>query len=84
MTQYESEARTPRHDFMKEMAHIFNVSTYALTVPDIDTYIGLMHTHFALGDMYELKIIEIDGEICLCLDISDYYTYTSMFNMFHA
>ncbi len=61
-----------------------DVSTHALTVPDIDTYTGLMHTLFALEDMYGLKIGEIDGEICLRLDKSDYSTYTSMFDMFHA
>ena len=48
MAQYETEARTPKHDLVKEMANIFDVSTHALTVPDIDTYIGLMHTLFAL------------------------------------
>ena len=66
------------------MAHIFDIITHALTVPDIDTYIGLMNTLFALEDMYELKIGKNDGEICLRLDKSDYCTYTSMFNMFHA
>ena len=84
MAQYESEARTPKQDLIKEMAHIFDVSTHALTVPDIDTYIGLMHTLFALEDMYGLKIGEIDGEICLRLDKSDYSTYSSMFKMFQA
>ena len=70
-------------DLVKEMASLFEISTHALTVPDIDTYIGLMHTLFALEDMYGLKIGEIDGELCLRLDKSD-YTYTSMYNMFHA
>lgn len=70
MAQYESEARVPKHDLVKQMAHIFGVSPHALTVPDIDTYIGLMHTLFALEDMYGLKIGEIDGEICLTLDRS--------------
>ena len=84
MAQYESEARVPKHDLVKEMANIFDVSTHALTVPDIDTNIGLMHTLFALEDMYGLKIGEIDGEICLRLDKSDYSTYSSMFKMFHA
>ena len=50
MAQYESEARIPKHDLVKEMAHLFDVSTYALTIPNIDTYIGLMHTLFALED----------------------------------
>ena len=46
--------------------------------------IGLMHILFALEDMYELKIGEIDREICLRLDKSDYSTYSSMFKMLHA
>ena len=84
MAQYESEARVPKHDLVREMANLFDVSTQALTVPDIDTYVGLMHTFFALEDMYGLKIGEIDGEPCLCLDKSDYSTYTSMYKMLHS
>ena len=84
MAQYESEARVPKHDLIKEMACIFDVSTHALTVPDIDTYIGLMHTFFALEDMYGLKIDEMDGEVVLRLDKSDYSTYSSMEKMLRA
>ena len=84
MAQYESEARVPRSDLVKEMSKIFEVSPHALTVPDIDSYIGLMHTLFALEVMYGLKISEIDGEPCLRLDNSDYSTFTSMFDMFRA
>jgi len=83
MAQYESETRVPKSDLVKEMAHIFDVSTHALTVPDIDTYIGLMHTLFALEDMYSLKISEVDGEICLRLDKST-DTDTSLHKMFQA
>ena len=43
-----------------------------------------MHTLFALEYMYGLKIEEIDGEIWVRLDKSDYSTYTSIFDMFHA
>ena len=68
MAQYESEARVPKLDLVKEMSGIFDVSTHALTVPDIDTYLGLIHTLFALEDMYGLKIKEIDGEPSLYLD----------------
>ena len=80
----EEEARTPKQDLVKEMANIFDVSPRAITVPEIDSYIGLMHTLFALEDMYGLKIGEIDGEVCLRLDKSDCSTYSSMFKMFHA
>lgn len=84
MAQYESEARTPKHDLVKEMAGIFDVSTHALTVPDIDTNIGLMHTFFALEDMRGLKIGEVDGEVVLRLDKSDYSTYFTMDKMLRA
>jgi Helix-turn-helix. len=83
MAQYESEARIPKTNLIKEMANIFDVSPCALNVPDIDTYIGLMHTLFTLEDTYGLKIGEIDGELCLRLDKSKGMTYTSMFDMFH-
>lgn len=84
MAQYESEARTPKQDLVKEMAHILDVSPRAITVPEIDSYIGLMHTLFTLEDMYGLKIGEIDGEVCLRLDKSTGSTYSTMFDMFHT
>ena len=84
MAQYESAARVPKIDLVKEMAQQFDISPHALTVPNIDSYIGLMHTLFALEDMYGLKIREIDGEVCLRLDKTANTTYTFMFDMFHA
>ncbi len=84
MAQYESEARTPKHDLVNEMARIFDVSPRAITVPEIDSYTGLMHTLFALEDMYALKIGEIDGEVCLRLDRSAGPAYSAMFELFHA
>ena len=81
MAQYESESRTPKQDLVKEMAHLLDVSPRAITVPEIDSYIGLMHTLFALEDMYGLKIDEMDGEVVLRLDKSDYSTYSSMNKM---
>ena len=70
MAQYESEARVPKIDLVKEMAQIFDVDARAITVPDIDTYVGLMHTLFALEDMYGLKITNVEGQPYLCLDRS--------------
>ncbi|MBR1741835.1 MAG: helix-turn-helix domain-containing protein [Lachnospiraceae bacterium] len=83
MAQYESEARIPKQELVNEMAQLLEVSPHALTVPDIDTYVGLMHTLFALEDMYGLKIGEIEGEVCLRLDKSN-HSYLSMFDMLHA
>lgn len=83
IAQYENEARTPKDELIKEMAHIFDVSPRAITVPDIDSYVGLMHTFFALEDMYGLKIGEIDSELCLRLDKSS-KEYLRLLEMFQA
>jgi transcriptional regulator with XRE-family HTH domain len=71
MAQYESEARIPKHNLVKEMAGILGVNSHALTVPDLDTDIGLMHTLFALEDIHGFHIAKKDGHIFLCLDSSD-------------
>ena len=84
MAQYESEARIPKQELVKNMAHFLDVSTHALTVPDIDTNIGLMHTFFALEDIRGLKIGEVDGEVVLRLDKSDFSTYSTMDKMLRA
>ena len=52
MAQYESGSRTPKADLTSNLANVFDVSTSALTVPDIDSYNGLTHTLFTLEDFY--------------------------------
>lgn len=47
------------------MAHTFDISPNTLKVPDIDSYIGFMHTLFTLEDVYGIKIDETDKGICL-------------------
>ena len=84
MAQYETGSRTPKADLTKTLADFFGVSTNALTVPDIDTDIGLMHTLFALEDIRGLTIGEIDGEVCLRLDKSKGKTYHAMLEMLSA
>ncbi len=84
MAQYETGSRTPKADLTKTLADYFGISTSALTVPDIDSDLGLMHTLFALEDIRGLAIGEIDGEICLRLDKSKGKTYVAMFEMLSA
>lgn len=84
MAQYESGSRTPKVDLTNSLAEVFGVSTSALTVPDIDSYNGLMHTLFALEDLYGLKITELDSEVCLHLDKGMDANYITMFEMFTA
>ncbi|MBQ7372643.1 MAG: helix-turn-helix transcriptional regulator [Blautia sp.] len=66
--QYVNNSRKPKADLTAKMAEIFGVSPQALTVPDIDTEVGLMHTFFALEDVYGLTVDRIDDTVCLHLD----------------
>ncbi len=65
MAQYESGARTPKADLTAALAHELDVSPEALNVPDIDSYIGLMHTLFTLEDIYGLTVEGDDGAFSL-------------------
>ena len=65
LAQYETGSRTPKADLTAALAQVLDVSPHALSVPDIDSYVGLMHTLFTLEDNYGLKISEMDGEVCL-------------------
>ena len=65
MAQYESETRIPKTDVTNQLAKALEVSPQALAVPDIDSYLGLMHTLFTLEDIYGLTVSDADGEVCL-------------------
>ena len=69
LAQYETGVRTPKADLTASLANALDVSPQALAVPDIDSYVGLMHTLFTLEDNYGLKISEIDGEVCLKVNV---------------
>ena len=69
LAQYETGARSPKADLTASLANALDVSPQALAVPDIDSYIGLMHTLFTLEDRYGLQIDEADGEVCLKVDV---------------
>lgn len=84
IAQYEKGSRSPKEKYLNALAEIFEVSPHALAVPDIDSYVGLMHTLFAIEDLYGLHIGEIDGEVCLRLDKDKGSAYLSMFDMFQA
>ena len=65
LAQYETGTRKPKAELTAALAQALDVSPHALDVPDIDSYIGLMHTLFTLEDLYGLTVSEADGEICL-------------------
>lgn len=66
MAQYESGSRTPKKELIHTLAKALEVAPQALTVPDIDSPLGLAHTLFAIEDMYGLTVDTTpDGEVCL-------------------
>ena len=84
IAQYESGARSPKDNYLALLAETLGVSPLALSVPNIDSYDGLMHTLFALEDIYGFKITNIDGEICLSLKKFDNPSYPQLFDNFTA
>ena len=56
LAQYETGSRTPKADLTAALAEVLDVSPHALSVPDIDSYVGLMHTLFTLEDNYGLQV----------------------------
>ena len=68
MAQYESGSRTPKADLTENLAGVLGVSPLALSVPDIDSYLGLMHTLFALEDRYGLTIEKGENGVSMRVD----------------
>lgn len=68
MAQYESGSRTPKTDLTNKLAEVFDISSQALSVPDIDSYIGLMHTLFTLEDRYGLTIVKTENGVSMYAD----------------
>ena len=71
MAQYESGSRTPKADLTNKLAEVFDISPQALSVPDIDSYIGLMHTLFTLEDRYGLTIVKTENGISMYAELSE-------------
>lgn len=65
LAQYKTGSRKPKAELTAALAQVLEISPQALDVPDIDSYIGLMHTLFTLEDIYGLTVSEADGEVCL-------------------
>ena len=61
LVQYETGTRTPKADLTNLLASALGVSPMTLNEPNIESYVGLMHSFFALEDFYGLKIKMIDG-----------------------
>ena len=70
MAQYEAGTRTPKEDLTNSLAEVLEVSPLALSVPDIDSEQGLIHTLFAMEDLYGFKIEPRENGVALKLENS--------------
>ena len=68
MAQYESGSRTPKSELTENLAGVLGVSPLALSVPDIDSYLGLMHTLFTLEDRYGLTVKKGENGVSMRVD----------------
>ena len=68
MAQYESGSRTPKADLTESLGSVLGVSPLALSVPDIDSYLGLMHTLFTLEDRYGLTLEKTENGVSMRVD----------------
>lgn len=68
LAQYETGSRTPKADLTAALAQVLDVSPHALSVPDIDSYVGLMHTLFTLEDRYGLTVETGENGVSLRVD----------------
>ena len=68
MAQYESGSRTPKAELTETLAGALGVSPLALSVPDIDSYLGLMHTLFTLEDRYGMTAENGENGVSLRVD----------------
>ena len=84
LAQYETGTRKPKADLTNALAQVLDVSPQALDVPDIDSYIGLMHTLFTLEDIYGLTVSEADGEVCLKVNKDKGKEAYELLKMLHA
>ena len=69
--QYEIGVRTPKDDMIKDIAKIFGVSPQVIKLPDIDNYDALLHTLFAIEDIYGLTINMLDDEFKTVIVLRD-------------
>ena len=56
VAQYENGSRYPKDEVIDDLAGALEVHPKALALPDIDSYVGLLHTLFALEDLYGIRL----------------------------
>lgn len=78
--QYENGARNPKFDLCKQIAEALEVETSALLDPQVASYIGAMFAFFEMEGLYDLRLKEVDGQMCICFGESHLDTRVSTMN----
>lgn len=68
IAQYESCLRNPREKLLNAMCAALDISAAALTVPHLETVTELMHTLFAMEDIYGITIKREGHAFCLMIE----------------
>lgn len=64
--QYENGARNPKIELCKQIAEALEVETLALLDPQVANYFGAMFAFFEMETLYDLRLKEVDGQMCIC------------------
>lgn len=84
MAQYESGSRTPKEDLVKALANVLEVSPLVLSIPDIDSDLGFIHTLFAIEDIHGVRAEKQGEEVHIVFDGSKQTMDKSIFTMLSA
>ena len=78
VAQYENGRREPKMDTLEQIAEILDVSTLALDCPKINNEKEVMHTLFAIEDLYGLSVFFENERVCLKLERCENYNGIEM------
>ena len=78
--QYENGARKPKFDLCKRIAEALEVEASALLDPQVASYIGAMYAFFEMETLYDLRLKEVDGQMCICFGESQHDIHVSTMN----
>ena len=78
--QYENGARNPKFELCKQIAEALEVEASALLDPQVASYIGAMFAFFEMETLYDLRLKEVDGQMCICFGESQNDIHVSTMN----
>lgn len=64
--QYENGARNPKFELCKQIAEALEVETSAILDPQVANYIGAMYAFFEMETLFDLRVVDVNGQMCIC------------------